>query len=135
MKNYFLTKDVFLELLYGTKLNKEKIVSTLEDLFKKNGSLFISINSLNQILEQETHLKKRKTILENIDLLCEKILPLDKDDLPIIIGIETEFGINHSTAIELLIAKNAGMDFIIDTTEKFKFQKMISVISLILKTE
>ncbi len=135
MKNFFLTKSVLSELLYGAKPNKEKIVIKLEDLLKKNGSLFTSIISVNQILELETNLEKRKLILRNINLMCEKIFILNKDDLPLALSLETEFQINHETAIDLVIASNNEMDFIIDTSEKFKFQKMVSVISLILKSE
>ena len=50
MKNYLLTKDLLLELLQGSKSQKEKISLKLEDLLQKNKSLFISMNTLNNIL-------------------------------------------------------------------------------------
>ncbi|MBK7057817.1 MAG: hypothetical protein IPH52_22745 [Leptospiraceae bacterium] len=72
MKNYFLTKDLLQELIYGEKAKKARIVLKLEELLKKNESLFTSIISLNHILEKEIDLDKRKLILRNINLVCEK---------------------------------------------------------------
>ncbi|MBP6740892.1 MAG: hypothetical protein KA146_12920 [Leptospiraceae bacterium] len=135
MKKYYLTKDILQELIYGDKPKKAKIVSKLEELIKKNESLFTSIFSVNQILEREMDLEKRKIILKNINLVCEKILTLDKEDLPLTLAMESEFNINHETAVDLVIATKSGMDSILDTTEKFKFQKMISVVSLILESK
>lgn len=135
MKSYFLTEKLLNELLYGSTIKKEKIVLYLENLLEKNSSFFISITTLNRILEREIHFEKRKYIYNNIIQLCEKILPLDKEDLPILIGFESEFAIDHFTATEFLIAKKNNVDYILDISERFNFQKMISVISLISKGE
>ncbi|MBP9165583.1 MAG: hypothetical protein KBF99_20530 [Leptospiraceae bacterium] len=135
MKNYFLTKDLLQELIYGEKAKKARIVLKLEELLKKNESLFTSIISLNHILEKEIDLDKRKLILRNINLVCEKILSLDNEDLPLTLAMESEFSISHDIAVDLMIATKSGMDSILDTTEKFRFQKMISVVSLILESK
>ena len=81
MKKYYLTRDLLEELLYGTKSNKQKIVSRLEDLLKKNESLFVSLVNINHILEKENNLETRKLILKNLDLVCEKMLFLDKSQI------------------------------------------------------
>jgi hypothetical protein len=135
MKSYYLTRDLLEELLYGTKSNKQKIVSKLEDLLKKNESLFISLININHILEKESNLETRKLILKNIDLVCEKILPPDKDDLPLALAMQTEFQVNHETALDLVTAGKFEMDYILTTSDRFQFQKMISVISLILESK
>lgn len=135
MKNYFLTKDLLQELIYGDKPKKAKIVLKLEELIKKNESLFTSIIIVNHILEREIDLEKRKIILRNINLVCEKILSLDNEDLPLTLALESEFSISHDIAVDLMIATKSGMDSILDTTEKFRFQKMISVVSLILESK
>ena len=135
MKNYFLTKDLLQELIYGEKAKKARIVLKLEELLKKNESLFTSIISVNHILEKEIDLEKRKLILRNINLVCEKILSLDNEDLPLTLAMESEFSISHDIAVDLMIATKSGMDSILDTTEKFRFQKMISVVSLILESK
>ena len=135
MKNYFLTKDLLSELLYGSKSNKEKIVSKLEDLLKKNQSLFTSILTVNEILENETDLDKRKLIFRNLNLVCEKIILVEKDDLPLSFAIQTEFEVNHEIAVNLVIATKSEMDYILDVSTNFQFQKMISVISLILESK
>ncbi|MBK9499459.1 MAG: hypothetical protein IPO06_08905 [Leptospiraceae bacterium] len=135
MKNYFLTKDLLQELIYGEKAKKARIVLKLEELLKKNESLFTSIISVNHILEKEIDLDKRKLILRNINLVCEKILSLDNEDLPLTLAMESEFSISHDIAVDLMIATKSGMDSILDTTEKFRFQKMISVVSLILESK
>lgn len=133
MKKYFLTKALLVELIEGNKSNKEKIVTRLEDLLKKNESLFTSIVTINQILESEPDLEKRKIIFRNLNLVLEKILPLDNSDLPLALSLESEFNIDHEMAVELATATKNEMDFIVDTSERFKFQKMISVIGLILE--
>jgi hypothetical protein len=133
MKKYFLTKALLVELIEGNKSNKEKIVTRLEDLLKKNESLFTSIVTINQILESEPELEKRKIIFRNLNLVLEKILPLDNSDLPLALSLESEFNIVHEMAVELATATKNEMDFIVDTSERFKFQKMISVIGLILE--
>ncbi len=133
MKKYFLTKALLVELIEGNKSNKEKIVARLEDLLKKNESLFTSIVTINQILESEPELEKRKIIFRNLNLVLEKILPLDNSDLPLALSLESEFNIDHEMAVELATATKNEMDFIVDTSERFKFQKMISVIGLILE--
>lgn len=133
MKKYFLTKALLVELIEGNKSNKEKIVTRLEDLLKKNESLFTSIVTINQILESEPDLEKRKIIFRNLNLVLEKILPLDNSDLPLALSLESEFNIVHEMAVELATATKNEMDFIVDTSERFKFQKMISVIGLILE--
>lgn len=133
MKKYFLTKALLVELIEGNKSNKEKIVTRLEDLLKKNESLFTSIVTINQILESEPELEKRKIIFRNLNLVLEKILPLDNSDLPLALSLESEFNIDHEMAVELATATKNEMDFIVDTSERFKFQKMISVIGLILE--
>ena len=133
MKKYFLTKALLVELIEGNKSNKEKIVTRLEDLLKKNESLFTSIVTINQILESEPELEKRKIIFRNLNLVLEKILPLDNSDLPLTLSLESEFNIDHEMAVELATATKNEMDFIVDTSERFKFQKMISVIGLILE--
>ncbi|HRG47931.1 MAG TPA: hypothetical protein PLX69_18295 [Leptospiraceae bacterium] len=135
MKNYFLTKDLLQELIYGEKAKKARIVLKLEELLKKNESLFTSIISVNHILEKEIDIDKRKLILRNINLVCEKILSLDNEDLPLTLAMESEFSISHDIAVDLMIATKSGMDSILDTTEKFRFQKMISVVSLILESK
>jgi len=135
MKNYLLTKDLLLELLKGSKPQKEKIFLKLEDLLQKNKALFISMDTLNKILDNEPDIEKRTTIYQNIKALCEKILSLDNDDLPLVLGFQNQFRINHETAIELLIAQKHEMDCILDISQKFQFQKIISVTSLILKGE
>ena len=133
MKKYFLTKALLLELIEGNKSNKEKIVTRLEDLLKKNESLFTSIVTINQILESEPELEKRKIIFRNLSLVLEKVLPIDNSDLPLALSLESEFNISHEMAVELATATKNEMDFIVDTSERFKFQKMISVIGLILE--
>ena len=135
MKNYFLTKDLLQELIYGEKAKKARIVLKLEELLKKNESLFTSIISLNHILEKEIDLDKRKLILRNINLVCEKILSLDNEDLPLTLAMESEFDISHDIAVDLIIATKFGMDSVLDTTDKFRFQKMISVVSVILESK
>lgn len=135
MKNYFLTKDLLLELINGPKTNKEKIVTRLEELLKKNESLFTSIFTINQILESEPDLEKRKVILRNLNLVLEKVLSLDNGDLPLAISLESEFNISHEMAVELVTATKNDMDYILDISERFKFQKMISVIGLILESK
>jgi len=135
MKKYFLTKDILHELIYGDKPKKAKIVLKLEELLKKNESLFTSIISLNHILEKEIDLEKRKLILRNINLVCEKILSLDNEDLPLTLAMESEFDISHDIAVDLIIATKFGMDSVLDTTDKFRFQKMISVVSVILESK
>ena len=135
MKNYFLTKDLLQELIYGEKAKKARIVLKLEELLKKNESLFTSIISLNHILEKEIDLEKRKLILRNINLVCEKILSLDNEDLPLTLAMESEFDISHDIAVDLIIATKFGMDSVLDTTDKFRFQKMISVVSVILESK
>ena len=107
----------------------------LEELLKKNESLFTSIISLNHILEKEIDLEKRKLILRNINLVCEKILSLDNEDLPLTLAMESEFDISHDIAVDLIIATKFGMDSVLDTTDKFRFQKMISVVSVILESK
>lgn len=135
MKNYFLTKDLLQELIYGEKAKKARIVLKLEELLKKNESLFTSIISVNHILEKEIDLEKRKLILRNINLVCEKILSLDNEDLPLTLAMESEFDISHDIAVDLIIATKFGMDSVLDTTDKFRFQKMISVVSVILESK
>lgn len=135
MKNYFLTKDLLQELIYGEKAKKARIVLKLEELLKKNESLFTSIISVNHILEKEIDLDKRKLILRNINLVCEKILSLDNEDLPLTLAMESEFDISHDIAVDLIIATKFGMDSVLDTTDKFRFQKMISVVSVILESK
>lgn len=49
--------------------------------------------------------------------------------------MESEFSISHDIVVDLMIATKSGMDSILDTTEKFRFQKMISVVSLILESK
>ena len=135
MKNYLLTKDLLLELLQGSKSQKEKISLKLEDLLQKNKSLFISMNTLNNILNNEPDIEKRKLIYQNTKSLCEKILLLDNNDLPLVFGFQSQFKINHETAMELLIAQKHELDCILDISEKFQYQKIISVVSLILEGE
>ena len=137
MKKYLLTKYLINELIYGSIEDRGIISNKLETLIQKNESLFVSILSLNQILENEQNLDKRKKILSNIKKLAEKILLVDTDDLPLALGLETEFSISHSHAVELIIAQKSGMDFILTTQSKKEFgsQKMISVIELILESK
>ncbi len=135
MKKYYLTRDLLEELLYGTKSNKQKIVSRLEDLLKKNESLFVSLVNINHILEKENNLETRKLILKNLDLVCEKMLFLDKEDLPLALSMQTEFEVNHETALDLVTASKFEMDCILTISERFQFQKMISVVSLILESK
>ena len=99
MKKYILTKYLINELIYGSIENRGIISNKLETLIQKNESLFVSILSLNQILENEQNLDKRKKILSNIKKLAEKILLVDTDDLPLALGLETEFSISHSHAV------------------------------------
>lgn len=135
MKNYYLTRDLLEELLYGTKSNKEKIVTRLEDLLKKNESLFVSLVNINHILEKESNLETRKLILKNLDLVCEKMLSLDKEDLPLALAMQSEFQVNQETALDLVTASKFEMDYILTASDRFQFQKMISVISLILESK
>ncbi len=135
MKNYYLTRDLLEELLYGTKSNKEKIVTRLEDLLKKNESVFVSLVNINHILEKESNLETRKLILKNLDLVCEKMLSLDKEDLPLALAMQSEFQVNQETALDLVTASKFEMDYILTASDRFQFQKMISVISLILESK
>lgn len=137
MKKYLLTEHLINELIYGSSENRETISNKLETLIQKNESLFVSILSLNKILEKEQNLEKRRKILSNIKRLTEKILLVDTDDLPLALGMETEFSISHYHAVELIIAQKSEMDFILTTQSKkeFGFQKVISVIELVLKSK
>jgi hypothetical protein len=91
--------------------------------------------SIERNLEKEIDLEKRKLILRNINLVCEKILSLDNEDLPLTLAMESEFDISHDIAVDLIIATKFGMDSVLDTTDKFRFQKMISVVSVILESK
>lgn len=135
MKKILITEKVLQELLYGSKKNKTLIANQFEDHLKKNDSFFVSILTVEEILKKEESIENRKIIFKNINELCDEIIEIKLDDSSSALRIETEYSTDHRTAMELTVASRKGIDCIYDTTDRFDFQKMISVIRLILKGE
>lgn len=133
MKKYYLTKEVLKELIYGTQKNKNYLGVQLEELLKKNDSFYISLSSLEEILKAEESLEKRKVIFKNVNDLCDTILEERLDDTGNALSLQTEYLVDHERAMELTLASRYQLDAMLTISNRFDFQKMISVFQLVLK--
>ncbi|MDX1960784.1 MAG: hypothetical protein SFU98_19585 [Leptospiraceae bacterium] len=123
--NLYIEKSILERLLFSKLSHKQELLNTLENELKKANRLFFSTHSLEVLLSDLKDRTKKHQILLDLQILFEKFLPLNEEDIILSIKLEEELGLTN--CLDLAICLNHKMDYIITEDKDLKRQKLVKV--------
>lgn len=127
---YYLATDLLQRMIKGSDIEKESIKTFLANLIKENHDLYASTLSVTEILSDSILQEDSAVYLNQIGILCNSLLEAGLQRLKVAVGLQKEYRIPMSKAIELSVCIAENIDCIVCVENFWHAQKLITVKSI-----
>lgn len=127
MKLYICT-DIFNELIFGNKTNKNQIANELVSLVKKKHFLMSSINSIQEVLKKSPNQNISDKIFPRLIHSMNQFIEISETDCHLALKFLSESGLSYSNCLEIAIAIRSQATKIISLDKNINNQNLVPTI-------
>ena len=132
---YYLSYNLIYNLIFAETENKKKIVEILSGFLKGDTRFFTSVYAIDRIFSSEKINEFSKIFLKQIEILCDRIYPLQFEDYALGERLFEEYKTDKEILLEFSVCIQNNIDIFL-TTGKINFeQKLLSIERITLKSE
>jgi phosphoribosylformylglycinamidine (FGAM) synthase PurS component len=124
----YISGDYLISIVTIQDNSKKKLIERIEKELKSSSKIYTSSFAISNLMKFISDKEKQKQAYQEIDTICEKILPLTENDIYLSISIGNELAIEDCT--DLSIAINNQMEIYFTTNSVFEKQKLIRTVCI-----